>query len=440
MRSDRRFSLCAAALALAVAASSAAGNPQALVGATVHPIAGPAIEDGAVVFQDGVIRAIGARDDVVITGATEVIEVEGLHLWPGLVDAATYLGLTEIGSVRGTVDVTESGPMNPNARAAVAVNASSSHFPVTRANGTLLAASLPRGSLVPGHGAALALDGWTWEEMVRADPLGLVISWPSMARERPGRGRGRGQRGDDEGEGPKWEERVARLDDMVREGRAYLAARGDGAQKRDADVRWESLAAVLEGRVPVWVAAGSLAQIRAALDWTEKHGLNMVLLDGGRSGGDAWRVAQELASRDVPVVTRTNRVPRRRYEPYDTPFTAPAKLYERGVRIAFGSFNAAHARALPQEAARAVTFGLPRDAACRALTLGAAEVLGIAERYGSLEVGKSATFILVDGDLLDTRMQVERAWLDGQPVDLESKHVRLWKRWRARPQARGEGG
>jgi imidazolonepropionase-like amidohydrolase len=161
----------------------------------------------------------------------------------------------------------------------------------------------------------------------------------------------------------------------------------------------------------------------------------MVLIDGSDgTTGDAWRAAEELAARDVPVVVQTTRVPARRYEPYDTPFKAPAVLQAAGVRIAFGSWSSAHARSLPQEAARAVAYGLPREAAERALTLGACEIFGLAEQYGSLEPGKSATMILVEGDLLETRMHVARAWIDGREIDLENHHTELWKKWSSRPQ------
>jgi len=418
----------AAACALGVAGARAASV--AVTGATIHPVSGPAIEDGVLVTEGAAIVGVGAAGSVRVPAGAEMVDAPGLHLWPGVVDAFSYLGLVEIGSVRGTRDYTESGQMNPNARAEIAVNASSSHLPVTRANGILLAATVPHGSLVPGTAAAIVLDGWTWEELVRRAPVGLLIEWPSMSPEAPE---------EEEEEAPKrpgWEERVARLDEMIEEARTYVRARDLGREHRDADVRWESLASVIEGRTPVWIQAMNLPQIRAALDWTERNALRMVLVDGtSGGGGDAWRVADELAARGIPVICRTNRHPARDWEPYDTVFAAPARLREAGVTVAFGSWNSAHARNLPQEAARAAAFGLGHDEAVRALTLGGADVLGLADRYGTLEPGKSATMILTDDDVLETRMHVVRAWIDGREIDLESRHTRLWEKWRARPRA-----
>lgn len=413
----------------------------AVTGGTVHPIAGPAIEQGVLLTEGDKITAVGSTAEVAIPEGAAIVDATGLHVWPALIDAHTELGLREIGTVRGTVDLRESGEMNPNARAEVAVNASSMLLPVTRANGVFLAAAVPSGSLVPGTVATIALDGWTWEEMVRFAPTGLVIAWPQMGpwNRRPSF--------DDEEEPqkpPKWEEKVAALDAMISEARAYATARekvpAQGKSRREAkvldrasDVRWESLRTVVEGTTPVWISAGNATQIRNALDWVEKHGLRMVLLDGGGTASDVFRFADELSRRGIPVITRSIRMPRRPEDPYDTPYAIPAKLHAAGVRIAFGTWEASNVRNLPCEAGRAVAYGLPREAAERALTLGAAEVLGVGTRYGSLEAGKSATFILVQGDLLDGRMNVTRGFLDGRELDLQSHHTELWRKWSARP-------
>lgn len=418
--------LGAGVLGSALLAVVALAEPVAIVGGTVHPISSAAIENGVVIMDGESISAIGTAGRVVIPPGAERIDASGLHVWPGLTNALTYLGIYDIGSVRGTQDFDESGAMNPNARVEVAINVSSDHFGVARSNGTLLAAVLPRGAMVPGTAATIVLDGWTWEEMVRKAPLALVIQWPSMRPPPAGAD-------DDASRRPPWEERIARLDEMIDEARAYDAALTEG-MPRAGDVRWDSLRPVVRGETPVWIHAAGLSEIRAALDWTDRHGLSMVLVDGTSGhGGDAWRATDELRARGIPVVLRTNRLPARRYELYDTPFTEPARLHEAGVAIAFGSWSSSSARDLPQEAARAIAFGLPRAAAERALTLGGAEILGVAERYGSLEPGKSATMILVEGDLLETRMHVRRAWIDGRELDLNDRHKQLYQKWSARP-------
>ena len=316
------------------------------------------------------------------------VDATGLHVWPGMIDGYSTLGLREIGSVRGTVDITESGQINPNARAEVAINSSSTHIPVTRANGVLLAASVPSGSMVPGSSAVIALDGWTWEEMVRKAPAGLVIQWPEMGpKVRTAQFAG----GETASAKEDWEERVARLDEMIAEARAYSGARSSKKASREKDVRWESLQSVIDKKTRVWIQASTLPQIRAALDWTAKHDLPMALVDGdGGTTGDAWRFAAELAARKIPVVVKTTRMPRRNYEPYDTPFAAPAKLHEKQASaILFGRWGRCQCAQSPQRSRASGGFGLPRETAERALTLESAQdPRGPGSRTARLEPGK----------------------------------------------------
>lgn len=424
-RAAIRSALAAALCGLAAGASAPARAVTAVIGGTIHPVTGPVIENGVLLFDDDGIVAVGARGDVDVPADAVRIDARERHVWPGMINAMSHIGLAEVGSVRGTQDLNEHGTMNPNARAEIALNVSSMTIPVARANGVLLAATLPHGGLVSGTAAAIALDGWSSEELVRRAPIGLVVAWPAMPS------------GGEPDSAGGWEAGIARLDRMIKETLAYEGARESGSA-RDADVRWESLHAIVAGAVPVWIHAKTLRQIRAAMDWTARYGLSMVLLAGdAASASDAPLCAAELAARDIPVILQTTRRPLRRSDPYDAAFTEPELLRRAGVRIAFGTWDASNARNLPQEAARAAAFGLPREEAERALTLAAAEILGVADRYGSLSPGKSATFLIVDGDLLEVRMHVDRAWIDGREISLDSRHTELWKKWSARPMPAG---
>lgn len=194
---------------------------------------------------------------------------------------------------------------------------------------------------------------------------------------------------------------------------------------------------VLAGRVPVAVVANRAAQIRAALDWARRRGVRLVLV----GAADGWRLADELARLDVPVVLGpVERLPLRRYEPVNIRYENAARLHAAGVRIAFStgesSFHAANARNLRRHAALAVGHGLPASVALRALTQGAAEILGIDARVGSIEPDKDATLIVTDRDLFDATSRVTQAWIAGQAVDLRDRQLRLYERYRDRPSAR----
>lgn len=416
-----------------------ADRPLAIVGATVYPVSGPPITDGTVLVKDGKIAAVGRTADLAVPVEADRVDAGGLNLYPAFINANTVLGLVEIGSVRGTVDIAEVGSLNPNARAEVAVNPSSELLPVTRANGVLLALTAPRGGLIAGTSALIALDGWTWEEMTVKAPVAMHVQWPAMRIDRGPKAK-------------KEEEQFEAREKLIREIRDAFAAaaaywrgrRAEGTRgipRHDEDVAWAAMRPVVDREIPVVVEADDLAQIRAALDWTESEGLRMILA----GGADAWRVATELSRRRIPVILQpVNRLPERAYEPYDTPYVTAAKLEEAGVLVLFSTgtegFGAANARNLPYEAAKAVSFGMPREAAIRSLTLTAAEVFGVAERLGSIDPGKDATLILVEGDPLEIDSQVRRAWNAGRELDLGNRHQRLYEKYQARPRPPAAGG
>jgi imidazolonepropionase-like amidohydrolase len=424
-------------VAAAGTARPVAAETLALVGATVHPVSGPPIAGATVLVDSGRITAVGVGLEPP-AGARRV-DLDGLELYPGLLNASTELGLTEIGAVEATVDTRELGEINPNARPESSVNPSSELIPVTRAAGVLMALTAGSGDLIPGTAAVLYTDGWTWEEMTLRAPVALVVHWPRMHIARAGR-EAKAIAEDIEARDAK----LHALRETFANARAYWQARtaaGDGgagdATARDrgvppveGDVKWEAMGEVVRGEVPVLVRAERLLQIRAALDWAAAEGVRLVI-DGG---AEAWRLADTLAARDVPVIVRrVSSLPVHRDDPYDARYACAALLDAAGVRIAFATGGASNARNLPFEAGMAVAYGLPPEAAVEALTLGAARILGVDDRVGSIEVGKEATLIATQGEVLDIRSTVERAWIAGREVDLESRHTRLHERYRARP-------
>jgi imidazolonepropionase-like amidohydrolase len=417
-------------LLVAAAATTTQADVVALRGGIVHPVSRPEIH-GATVLLDG-DRIVAVGREIAVPAAARVVDVSGLHVYPSLIDANTVLGLTEIGSVRGTVDTQETGDVNPNARVEVAINPDSEILPVTRAGGVLVACTAPRGGLIAGTSALIRLEGWTHEDMTVVAPVGLVVNWPDMGA--PRRRRGEGGATGDEDAARNRDARLQLLRDTFADARAYAKAHAAagvaGIPAHDRDPRWEAMLPVLRGELPVFVVANHLEQIRAALAWSANEDLRIVLV----SGADAARAAEEIAARTIPVVlTGTYALPSRRWEPYDTPFTVAAKLHAAGVRFCFSTGEAANVRNLPFHAGYAVAYGLPPEAALRALTQDAATILGAGDRLGTLDAGKEATLIVADGDILDIRTHVVRAFIAGRELDLGNRHQRLYERYRARP-------
>jgi imidazolonepropionase-like amidohydrolase len=389
----------------------------------IHTVSGDVIANGTIVFDKGKITAVGTT--VSVPSDAERVDVSGKHIYPGIIDSKTDLGLTEIGSVRGTLDIVETGTINPNTRAEVAVNPESELIPVARSGGITVAATSPGGGIISGTAAAIVLDGWTWEELTLKAPLALVVNWPTMTYVQNPFSRQTKE---------EWQkqrdEQLKSLRDAFAAARSYMVAKKAEQQRgvpyHETDSRWEAMIPVLEGKVPVWVNAQELSQIQAAITWAEQENVKLVIV-GGR---DSWRVAAQLKAKDIPVIITDIQNAGRRWEDYDVVFTLPRKLKDAGVRFCItGEGSASNSRNIAYHAANAAAYGLSKDDALKSVTLYAAQILGIANRVGSLEVGKDATLIVTNGDPLEIETNVEQVFIQGKKCDMRDKHKQLYGKY-----------
>jgi imidazolonepropionase-like amidohydrolase len=410
--------------------------PVAIVGARIVTVSGPVIEKGTLVAQGGRIVALGA--DVTVPDGATVIDGTGKTVYPGLIDGLTTLGLTEIGSVPGSVDVSETGDVNPHAKAWVAVHPHSELIPVARANGVTAALAAPRGGLISGQSALLRLAGTTPDALTVKTPVAMHMSYPtgrpafdiSRIFEAPELKTFEERQKDKK---KNQEQELERLRNLLEEAKAYGAAldaaRAGQLPAPEPDLPMEALVPVARGELPVVMRADAEDEIRGAVKFAEERGLKLIVA----GGLEAWRCADLLAEKKVPVLVNVDRLPRREADPYDAAYANAAKLHAAGVVFAIVSDDASQVRNLPYEAAMARSFGLPADAALRAITLSPAEIFGVAERMGSLEVGKAANLVVASGDIMDHRTQVSGVLIDGVPQSLETRHTRLYREFRDRP-------
>lgn len=406
-------------------------HPIALVNGTVHTVSGATMPATTILFDNGKITFIGG--EAALPENAEIIDINGKHVYPAMIAANTILGLSEINAVRATRDYREVGTFTPEVRAEVAYNPDSELLPVTRANGVALAQSVPQGGLISGTSALMSLDGWTWENMTEKSPAGLHIRWPRMkAIERSW------MRQSAEDQLKERDEQLENIRKFFADARAYHQLKTSG-QPFESSTRLEAMAPFITGKAPVFIHADDIRQIQAAMDWAKTEQLQMILV----GGYDAWRLADELKAQDIPVIYHNvHSLPDRRWEGYDTPFTGPAKLHAAGVRFciapAEGISDPGHTRNLPYEAATAAAYGLPKDEALKSVTLYPAQIFGIAERVGSLEVGKDATLIVTTGDPLEITTQVEHMFIAGRHVDLSSRHTQLYEKYLQKYRQLGE--
>ena len=392
----------------------------ALVGGRLITMAGPVVESGTIVIANGKIAAIGA--DVEPPAGATIIRVDGRTITPGLINAGTTVGISEIGAVSATQDVREIQEVNSSVKASVAVHAESEMIPITRVNGVTTTVTAPEGGLISGQSVLLDLVGWTPIELTARSPLAMHIAFPEnldLAPEKKAR--------------EQVEEKRKTLREWMRRARSYAGAMAAGTTQRSEDHdELEALVPVVRGELPVIIGAESEEGIRGALEFVKAFGLRAILA-GNR---DVWRVVDEIKAANVPVILGPLESRPAPGDPYDAIFVAAKLLHDAGVPFTFRTGGAAGARNLAYTAGLAVAFGLPREAAWNAMTRGAAEILGVADLYGTLEVGRVANLVVADGDLLDVPTTIERVVIRGQDIDLSSRHTRLYEKFRARPRTR----
>jgi imidazolonepropionase-like amidohydrolase len=396
-------------------------RPIVIKDAIIHVIDGPVIQKGSVLFEDGRITAVGNS----VATPDKAIEIDGTgkHVYPGLIESMTDLGLREISAVDATDDRTEFGDRNPNARSWVAVNPDSELIPVARAGGVLVAMTAPLGRWMRGQSAVMYLDGWTISEMAILAPAGLYVDWGAMNP----------RDDDDKKRRERREQKMTEFDALLDEARRYGEAREKRPDETPTDVRLESLLPLIAGEQPLIAEADLQSEIESAVAYAQQQGLRLVIY----GGYDAAECSALLNKYQVPVIiAATYRLPKRRDDAYDAAYTLPQRLRRAGVHFAIGGAGAgspggaAAARNLPYHAGAAVAYGLPHAEALRAITLSAAEILGVSDRIGSITVGKDATLIITDGDILETKNHVTAAFIQGRVVDLGSRHKTLFEKYK----------
>lgn len=396
--------------------------PVLLRNATVHTGNGQVLENTSVLFDKGKIAQIG-NAIAAPAGALE-LDLRGKHLWPGLIAANTQLGLEEIEAVRATRDAHETGKINPNARALVAYNTDSRVTPTVRSNGILIAQIVPTGDLISGSSSIVQLDAWNWEDAAMKADDGVHLFWPGMTiHSFPWSPPAEEQK-------KKMEERLAAIDVAMNEARTYLQVKQAGQIKK-TDLRWEAMIPVLEKKSTLFIHAEGEKEITASVAFALRHQVRMVLV----GGADCWRVTELLKQHDIAVILQeTHSLPTREDDPIDIGSRLPKILQDAGVRYCLSKDPFWDVRNLPFVAGTAVAHGLTREQALRSITLGAAEILGIADRCGSIETGKDATLLVTSGDLLDMRTAaVEMAFIQGRLIDLGNKQKDLYQKFRSRP-------
>ncbi len=407
----------------------------AIRGGKVVTVSGAEIPNGTVVISGGKITAVGAN--VAIPNGAKIIDATGLSVYPGMIETGSSVGLSEIGQgAVATVDISEVGSFNPNAQAFFGIDPHSAHIGVARVVGITTVVSRPTGGIVSGQAALMNLAGDTPPKMAVVPRVALVIELP-----RSGFG-GRGfARANVAQQGTADANRVrqlqtdslrALLHDADAYGKAHAAYAKDKSLPRPArDVVLESMLPALSGQMPAIFVADRANDIRDAVTFAEEMHLKPIIIGGEQ----APAIAAFLKQHNVPViVTSVMHLPSREDDPFDANFTTPAKLAAAGVQFAISTGDrGSEIRNLPYTAGMAAAHGLSKTDALKSVTLWPAQIFGVADKMGTIEVGKMANIVVTTGDMLEARTDTKYLFIDGRQVPLDSKHTQLNAQFKDRP-------
>ncbi|MBX3244685.1 MAG: amidohydrolase family protein [Acidobacteria bacterium] len=408
----------------------------AITNARIVTVSGEVIEKGSVLIRDGKIAAVGTS--IQIPRGAETIKGDGMTVFPGMIDAATNLGLAEIsGGANATMDVQEVGSINANARAIKGVNPHSSHVNVTRINGITTVISFPTGGLISGQAALINLNGSTQDEMAVVPEAGLIVNFPRVAT-----GRRFGFGGPGAGGGTDFNAALRRRDEQLDELKKLFEAAKNYQKARAAyesdkslpylatDAQYEALVPYVTGQKPIFFTAEREIDIKGVAKFVADMKLKGIII----GGQEAWKAADDLKKNNIAVIfTNIYSLPTSQDYPYDYYFAAPGKMQSAGIKFAVSTGEGGgEVRDLPYQAGIAGAFGLTPEQALRSVTLNPAEILGVADKLGSIEVGKIANVVVADGDILDPRTKIQHMFIGGRLIPLTSRHTELFDSFKNR--------
>ena len=388
------------------------------------------IENGVLVMQGGKIAAVGAAGSVSLPGGAQVIDAAGMTIYPGLIDSETQLGLTEISAEAMTNDLVEmSDEIMPHMHTAEAFHAESALIPVARMNGITNAVVAPESSdTLPGQDSFIQLAGASATEMLLIRDNAMPLNFTGDERRNKGGFEKRKFPSTRMGLAAQLRQTFLDAQDYKAKWAEYERKKADAVRDKKSepappkhDLKLEALLPYLEGKKTIVLAAEGPSDLETAVSLANEFKLKFVLNHISHSQA----VLDYVAGLKVPVIVGPIYEAPKEDERYDTVFKLPAELYKRGVKIAFASYSAHNVRNLPDQAGYATAFGLPYDEALKAITINPAEIWGVADKLGSLEVGKTANVVVAQGDPLDVKTDVKHVFIEGREVPMTDRQTRL---------------
>jgi imidazolonepropionase-like amidohydrolase len=412
--------ICAAtaqAQAPMIDVSKPPATPIAITGGMLLTITHGVIENGVIILESGKITAVGTAASVKIPAGATIVDAKGMTVYPGLFDAETNLGLSEISSDQNSNDLVESSDeIFPNMHVFDAFHAETEYVPIGRFNGITNAIVAPASSdTMPGQDSFIQLAGIDRDQMILTRDIALAMNFG----EGPKRTGGAGPTG---GRFPSTRMgEITQMRQALIDAQEYMKSHEAGAKATKFDLKSEALLPYLKGEKPVVIGVHEGHDVEAIMALAQEFKLKVILNHVTHAQG----VLDKVASYHVPVIVGPIYELPEAGERYDAVYSMPAELQKRGVKIAFASYSNSNARNLPYAAGYAVAYGLPYDEALKAITLNPAEMFGVSDKLGSLDVGKTANVVIANGDPLDVRTSVQQVYIDGIAIPMVTRQTRL---------------
>ena len=390
----------------------ARGGKFALTNAKIYTVTNGIIEKGTIIINNGIIEAVGTN--ITIPADAEVIDVNGQEIYPGMIDSGTKVGLSEIGSIAESSDDSENGALTPQMQALTAVNPNSAVIPVTRVSGVTTVWTAPSGGILPGTAAAINMFGYTPDQMF-AGAKGIVMNFPSSKG-------GRYRRSSPEDQAKATERALKQVNDAWDKAELYAKIENSDEVRNYPEI--EALVPVVKGEMQVFIEVNAAQDILNAIEWVKERGYTKVVFTGVTEG---WRVAKEIAASKIPVIAGpVQAIPSRGSDRYDVAYANPGVMHAAGVKVALRTGDTENVRNLPYHAGFAASYGMGREEALKAITINAAEILGVSDQIGSIEVGKKANIFVATGDPFETATKITNVFIDGYLIPMTSQQIRLY--------------
>lgn len=406
------------AMALVPVPAPEQSEPIAITGAIIHVGNGTVIGDGVITFDDGIITAVGSATDGINLSGHRVIDLQGQHVYPGFVLPNTTLGLVEVDNIRATQDFLEEGDINASVRAAIAYNTDSEIIPTHRFNGVLTAQITPQGGLVTGLSSVMKLDGWNWEDtLLKADDA-LHLNWPALRSREFNQETEQFETKDNE----NYAGQLQVLNSLFQNARSYTGT--------PLNLNLAAMQGLFDGSTRLFLHADDAKEIISGVQFARRYGVRQIVLVGGR---EALQAKDLLLANDIAVIYEgVHALPGQDWHDVDESYRMPQLLQQAGLKVGIGGGDTAldSQRNLPFFAGTTVAYGMDREAALSLVTRNNAEILGVADRVGTIETGKDATLFVSSGDALDMRTsQVQQAFIQGREIDLYGTQQELYERF-----------